>query len=491
MADDAPSPVAHRELSAPPRRPRAIAWLVFALSFSALLAIAGRSALAPSDNPHYLYMAKGWLEGRLALEGDPPGWCSPEARREGRCRHHQHDDWALVWTLELRDGSRFRGQPCRSQACREGHERGHEAWLDMRGATHSIPRAQILERQRRWYVSFPPGPAALMLPFVALGGLAVWDVLLTALAAALASLLLLRGLDRFVGEAARSHLWIVAAWSLASPALFVGAHGSVWFTAQTLGALFTIAYIFDAHRAEHPLRAGAWLALAMSCRPHLILGALWFVQQLGQRHGRGRVAGVALLRFALPILIVGAAMAALNFARFDSPFEFGHRFLDIRWQARMQSIGQFDPSYLPRNLECLLWLMPQARAEFPWFALSLHGSALWLMSPWLVALAGLRRGWRRYAGLWVAAVLIALPPLLYHNSGQRQLSYRFALDWLPYLLPLIAMSAWSRTRLFRAAVLAGALLSGLAAWYFDRDPARIFVVEPLGWPFEDELQTRP
>lgn len=468
------------------RRPLWVFVVLFGASLLLSLLIAGDAARRPSNNPHYLYMAQGWLEGRTSLEGKPPGYCSVQDRRAKRCRGHSYDDWAVVWTLELSDGSTFRGQRCASTACRRNREPGTEAWISTAGELRRIPRAEIESRHDRWFVSFPPGPAVVLLPFVALFGLGVWDVALTCLFAAMAPVLILWGLDRVRRQREPHHLWLAIAWATASPALFVGAHGSVWFTAQTLGALFTWAYLFAALDEKRSAWAGLWLALAMSCRPHAAFGVVLFAWAW---HRRGRNLSEAL-RFAAPILIFGGAMMALNYVRFGDVFEFGHRYLDVGWQRRMQDHGQFSWVYVGRNLECLLWLWPQLRPEAPWFAVSLHGTALWLMSPWLLFVAGSAQRVREHPGLLAAALCVAALPLAYHNSGQRQLSYRFALDWLPYVVVLIAGSRWAHSRLLPASVLLGAYLSISSAWYFNRAPARIFVTDPVGWPFEDELRQR-
>src|SRR5690606_32870469 len=235
---------------------------VFVLGATILMLTAGRSAFAPSTNPHYLYMAGGWLEGRLALAEDPPGYCDVEARAAGECRSHRHDDWARVWRLGLVDGETFRGQPCVRSECLELRREGREAWLGTDGSRRDFERIEIVERNADWYVSFPPGPAGLLLPFVALWGLNTWDVLLTLLAAALIPAWIVGRLDRRHG-ARSSHLWIAAAWTFASPAWFVAAHDSVWFTAQIFAALGSWIFLLCADEPGDEVKAGLGLSLAM------------------------------------------------------------------------------------------------------------------------------------------------------------------------------------------------------------------------------------
>jgi hypothetical protein len=425
------------------------------------------------------------------LDGTPPGYCDAKLRRKGVCKTPRHDDWAVISTLELEDGTQLRAFPCKKTACKEARARGLRSWIDLEGRVHEIPARDIESRSDTWYVSFPPGPAAVFLPFVALFGVELLDVLLTVLFAALTPLLLLRALDRVRGECLETHYWGAVAWLVATPFLFVASHGNVWFTAQVLGCLFLLGYLGSAVEAEEPLRAGLCLALAMACRPHLAFAFIWFV------HEWRRTASPlsTLLRFAAPVAAIGVMMAGYNYVRFGDIFEFGHRFLDIRWQTRMQEHGQFSLEYLSRNLRCAFWLWPQAQPAFPFFKVSLHGSALWLGAPWLILIsAGGRELFRgRKSVLWICALIVALPALVYHNSGQRQFSYRFALDWLPFVLMAMALQGLLARRAFRALVLVGALYEGVGAWNFEAAEGvellgrTIFVVDPLGWPFQDEF----
>lgn len=448
--------------------PRALA--VFLAAFVALAVLAGDDLLRASANNHYAHMAQGWLDGRLALAGDPPGY--PRA----------YDDWGRVHTLELRDGTVLRGFPCRTQACAERRRRERiETFFTTDKRAHDVSLAQIAARRGTWYVTFPPGPALVILPGVALWGLGFPDVLFTALVGAAIPALLLGLFARVRPGRPREHLAACAAWTLASPACFVAAHGSVWFTAQVLSAMFLVLHLGAAWSAERPARAGLWLGLAAACRPHLALAAIFFLLEW-RREGKR---WPALVRFAAPLAAIGAALAIFNYVRFGDPLEFGHRYLEIRWQERIQTFGEFSLHYLRRNLECLLWLWPQVRLAPLSVRWSIHGMGLLLGSPWLLCLLGAREPLPQRRGLWLAALAVAIPPLLYHNSGQLQFSYRFMLDFLPILLVLLVAGGGAARRAFVPLVVAAAALQVYGAWLFQRAPGQLFVADPW-WPFAPE-----
>ncbi len=456
--------------------------LVYVVATAVFGLVAGERLTKPSHNNHYVHLAKGWTEGRLHLEKDPP-----------RYKKRAHDDWAKVVTLTLADGREVRGFPCLTGVCNDQKrkERIETWWLIDDRRWEEIPRGDIVKRKRTWYVSFPPGPAVLMLPFVAVGGLKFWDVLFTVLLAGFIPMLLVANLDELRGRdqgRGVEHLLAAAALAFASPLSFVAPHGSVWFTAQVVAVLGLVIYLGGAWETRRPMLAGLGLAMAMSARPHLLFAGLFFALEWwrGERDWR------ALMRFAIPVGVVGLALATHNYVRFSSPFEFGHRFLDIRWQTRMQEIGMFDPSYVPRNLRAMLAIPPRSNPEWPYLRVSIHGLALPLVAPWLVTVAAARQPLPQRLGLGLAALACALPSVFYQNTGQLQVSYRFALDWLPMLMfALVAGGGLADRgrRITFGVLLAPALVLNLTmAWAFGRTPAKLFVIDPLGWPFEDELR---
>lgn len=454
---------------------------MFLVTVGVLAGIAGKDAITkPSGATHFTHLAQGWLDGRLSLEGKPPGY-----------RKRAHDDWAQVFTLDLKDGSEVRGYPCKTEICDEEKKRTRMEtwWLLDQHEWVDIHRLDIKNRRDTWYVSFPPGPAVIMLPFVTIWGMSFWDVLFTMLVAGLIPVVLVRLLDHARGTdegRGAQHLWAAAAWAIGSPACFVGAFGRVWFTAQIVACLFTMLYLSASWKARRPAQAGIWLGMAMACRLPVAFAIVFFGLEWW-RNGR-RLADLA--KFLVPFGLIGLALGLHNYARFEDFFEFGHKFLDIRWQARMQEYGMFHPMYLSRNLQCLFSVLPQFQGSFPFIKVSMHGMALPLTSPWLALVVLAREKFPQRAGLWLATLAVALPTVLYHNSGQVQFTYRFSLDWLPMVLIALVMGApnkrWFKW-LFPALVVLAMAIHVYGAWMYGHRLGQLLVLEPLGWPFESEF----
>ncbi len=199
----------------------------------------------------------------------------------------------------------------------------------------------------RYYQSFPPVPAAFMLPFVVLfGGAAAVPSNLIMLFVAL---LCTAGVYACCLNAKTSP--VTAAFftlfiSFGSNTFWLSTSGGVWFMAQMLGLCLAFWGLFFAQRGGRVLPS-LLFALAVGCRPfYAVLLAVWFLWQL-----RADRSPRAVVSAAAPAFVAAAAMMAYNYARFGSVTEFGHNYLPEFMAAEH---GQFSLAYLLPNLANLL-----------------------------------------------------------------------------------------------------------------------------------------
>ncbi len=413
---------------------------------------AGQRLLHPSSDTHFVYQAESWLQRRLDLTRPPP---------------HQND-WAEIESLKLRDGTQISGQFLRSSP---------ERFRPLRGDIRTIHSSDIAARTRKYYVSFPPFPALLMLPAVAMFGHRTNDVLFCVLLAGLVPALLyvilrrlptsVSALSAFAENATPPTVSIAASLSLTalfafgSVFYFSAVMGQVWFTAHMVSLCFCGLYLLCTLRPRpQPLFAGLCIGALYLTRPQMAALGLLFVWQLWQQTAAEenspttwirrvqRIAG-RLSLFLIPCALFFAAGSVHNYLRFEHPLEFGHTYLTTMQADNIQRFGLMNYQYLPRNLASALCLLPKLLPTAPYVQISYHGLALWFTTPGLLYLLWPEREnvppkARQLAGvLLVCALPIALCGLLYQNDGYVQFGYRFSLD---YLLPLILSLALLRPR---------------------------------------------
>ena len=434
----------------------AILYVVFS---GAYLAVSAGNLRQHSIYNHYVYLADGWLHRRLALAGPPPN----------------ENDWAKVDVFKLKDGRELRG----TYGSRSGGPT--DRFYPLRGPSETVPESAIVSRSSIRYVSFPPFPAVLMAPFVAVWGLRFNDVLFTALWAGLnpALLFLLLGDLRRRGLSRRSigdDLWLTALFGVGSVYYFCAVIGQVWFTALVVGVTLSIGYVWASLDARRPALAGLCVALGFATRPPWMVVPLFLCEAVRVSGGWAalrtregwRALAPRLVRFSIPVAIVGAVLAWHNEARFQSPFEFGHRFLNVQWQDRISRFGLFNYHFLSRNLAAALVLLPRIMARPPFVKISQHGMSLLVTSPNLAYTVMPQERSHLTRPLWLTIAAVAIPDLLYQNSGYIQLGYRFSLDYMIYFIVLLAIGNRPFTRLFKALVIVAFAINLFLAITFDR-----------------------
>ncbi|ARO56812.1 hypothetical protein B2G69_23400 [Methylorubrum zatmanii] len=327
-----------------------------------------------------------------------------------------------------------------------------DAFLHGRLWVERCPEIDCAVFEGRTYIIFPPLPALLLTPFVALFGFPGFKgfVLLGLGLSALGLLAwsrIFRALEVERGQA----LWLLAALAFASPLYQVTLRSDgVWFFSQTVGFLMmTLSLWAVICRSSLPL-AGLFVGLAFLCRQMAIFYPL-FLLVLALPRGRPLLANPASVAKSAMLagLFVAAAIAvycAYNAARFGSPFETGYAFIhnpgqdSFIWR-RITEGGLFSRDYLLFNT---LYLFLQGiHFEFGGPRLTelvgfdKAGTALLVASPWLLLAFYARLDRVVAAGAATIAVIAGIT-LFYHSNGAEQIAtQRYALDWLPILIVLM------------------------------------------------------
>ncbi len=449
------------------RRPYLV---LFVLGFAGFAGFAGNRLLIHSQDNHFVYLADAFLKGQVDL-----------ARRP----HHQND-WASYEVRKVKGKTaEAHGEEVKGFFTRRKGKSNEFRLLS--GEEIELPRRdRVGKGEKRHFVSFPPLPAVLMVPVVAVIGYGTNDVVFTLFFAALNVLLAFLLLRRLVEvgyseRTAREDLWLVVLFGFGSAHLWCATRGQVWFTALTVGVTFHLLYLLWAIDARRPLLAGVALACAFATRATLVFAAIFFYWQL-LRPASGETFDTRekLKRFALfsaPCLVVGILLLVYNHVRFENPLEFGHTYLAGGTLPRVRDFGLFHPEFINRNLTAAFTLMPRIRAEAPYVQLSQHGMSILLSTPALVYLLWPRRRHRLATQMLVVAGVLLVPILLYQNTGWQQYGYRFALDFLPLLLCALALGGRPLTRTFKILVVAGVLVNAFGAVTWQRSAIKNLYVD--------------
>ena len=379
-----------------------------------------------------------------------------------------------------------------------------DAWLHSRLDLGGPPPAYTGNNDfAQWggktFVSFPPLPALLILPLVKLAGSAeqVRDGAFFACFTGLAPALLYACLDKLKRTSRSSrtedeNIFLTLLFAFGTVYWFSAVQGTVWFVGHVIGTALAALYLFASTNATHPVLAGLALSLGFATRTPLGFAFplfLWEAVQASRKTpGQSfdlkdldkRALGKRLVLFALPAVPVLGALMWHNYARFGNPFEFGHHLLAIGWRARIDKWGLFSYHYLGKNLAVVLTSLPfiGGTPAAP-FQINAHGLALWITTPIYAWAIWPRRTSTAFRVLALTTACVALPDLLYQNSGWVQFGYRFSNDFAVFLFALIAMGKRPFNRCFWALAGVGVIINAFGALTFQRGGyERFYYVDP-------------
>ncbi len=318
----------------------------------------------------------------------------------------------------------------------------------------------------RAQVPFPPLPAIILLPFVAVWGLgtnaAAVAAALGALNVALCWWMLLAVTPRRAAA-----LLGTLFYGFGTVAWYAAMLGTTWFLAHVVASTFLfiaigLAVRADGHRAvRRGFVAGLAFGTAGVARLTTIFGAPFFVfvGAGGSWPRRALSAGAGAL---LPVLLLVSYNLVTTGAVFHPAYD---HLYEVEYRPRPALVNPDwaieDPRYIPQNAGIMLGQLPRmpllddpacasvglgARSLFdPECALLQPdpiGMSILLTSPaYLLMIPVLLWEWRRrlVAGAALAVLSIALVDLMHFSQGWVQFGYRFSNDFAPFAVVLVAL----------------------------------------------------
>jgi len=307
----------------------------------------------------------------------------------------------------------------------------------------------------RRYVAFPPAPAVLLLPFVAVLGAEATNTPLIALALTALSILVLRAILRRLAVPDRLHLWVVAGFVLGT-AYWYGLARSrdVWFFSQVVAVAFQLLAIHEALARRRAWLAGLYLGIAVLSRQLSIFTALFVAVALLEEE----IEQKRPIASYLPKLVgMGASLAAclgammvLNHLRFGSPFDTGYSYIPLSgFMSERARHGWFSGAFVPFNLVYLLVQGFHVDFDSPDKLTNMvadpFGTGILAASPFVLLALYADHRRRLVKAAWVVVALTVAVQLRYIINGMVQLNaQRYTLDFWPVMTILIAMGLAKR-----------------------------------------------
>ncbi len=308
--------------------------------------------------------------------------------------------------------------------------------------------SDIVRVHGRCYVPFPPVPAIILLPVVAVLGASRTNVVVVSILLTGLNLVVLRRIFRILDVRPSVAGWITCGFFLGTAYwLCVQASGSVWFFAEVVAVTAMLLAIHEALGKGRGALAGLFLAAACLSRQMTIYSSVFLGMLLLDKR-RGSTAVRQLLSFVAPLALCVSAYLWFNWVRFGDPFATGYSSILLKGflKDRVDRYGLFHVAYVPFNF--FYMFVQGVHLEFkPPTYLSVSGvdpfgTSLTFASPFVFAALWAKWSKQLLWSAWASILLAITHSMFYYNNGWvQQNAQRFSLDWLPIVIILVARGA--------------------------------------------------
>jgi hypothetical protein len=289
--------------------------------------------------------------------------------------------------------------------------------------------------QGRHYVVDAPFPAFVLLPFVIVFGPTVNQTMLSIAAGVLGTWLAWRLCLR-LGVPRTPRLFLTAFMFAGTALWWCAMLGDVTFCAHTCAVAMTFAALNEALGKRRGWLVGVCAVCAVESRFPLVMALPLYAVMVGPARLRSYAAAIA-----------GGVVfwVSYNEAQWGLPYDIGHHIFFLQDPFGESSGSPFDVKYLPNQLYSFFLRAPafvqagHQQTQWPYLKIEPDGVALTFTSPALIlAFCALRT--RLVWAMWITALLVAIPDLLYYQNGNYQASMRHALDFEPFIFVIMAQA---------------------------------------------------
>lgn len=293
---------------------------------------------------------------------------------------------------------------------------------------------ELVSLHGNFYVVYPPMPAVLLMPFVAVFGTTFDESLLSIILASLcvsATWLMIRK----VGVKGDKLLWLTVLFGFGTCFWFTASVGSSWYIEEVSALLFlTIAILLALYRKNN-FFVGLCLGFAYLSELPTVLAFPFFLLLTYERNDswkpRLKQMAIFFIGLAIPVILD----LAYNFARYGTILDIGYTII-IKGDPNYP-YGLFSLNYIPRQIYAILFQGPILLNSFPYFKPNWMGLGLFFTTPAFIYI--FKGPWNRLSKYAAVASACILALFMVHGTvGFTQFGYRFSLDFTPFLMLLTA-----------------------------------------------------
>jgi hypothetical protein len=314
------------------------------------------------------------------------------------------------------------------------------------GLTKASPYlGELIPVNGKFYVIYPPMPAILLMPFVAIWG-PTFNQTVGSVFVASVNVSLFYLLMRRLTHDVRIQIWMTLVLSFGTIHWYIASVGSAWYFAHITSFLFLTLALYETFTKRRPFLIGLLLGASYWSRLPTILSLPFFIVILSdswllKSEGASileRINPTPLVRLGLGVGIFVLINILYNFLRFHTPFDVAYSTpgIDTPSHEPWLNKGLFSLSYIRYHLSIILAKPPVFNKEAPYVRPSMAGMSIWITTPVFVyaLFADIRK--KVALACWSGIIPITLLLFTKNGTGWTQFGYRYALDFYPFLFLL-------------------------------------------------------
>lgn len=291
----------------------------------------------------------------------------------------------------------------------------------------------------KFYVALPPMPAVLMMPFVYIFGNNFSETLFSISLGSINVVLVYLLLRQF-NFSKHVVIFVTIFFAFGTNHYFTASVGSSWYLAHIVTLSFLNLAILETVTKRRLVLIGVFLGAAFWSRTSVLFTLPFFYIYLYKRfwpiNKRNFLNFVFLNLGVLFFIILDAIYNYLRFGNF-SPFGPYKLIQNVDPNTVIDGV-YMSIKYIPRHIDALFFRIPKLVDDFPYLIPSLYSTALWVTSPVLVYIFRAKKSLLTLSCALAAITTLAVV-IQWAGVGFTQFGYRFALDFMPFLLILAAL----------------------------------------------------
>jgi hypothetical protein len=286
--------------------------------------------------------------------------------------------------------------------------------------------------ENKFYVTNPPAPAILIMPFVYFLGREFPQHIfghLFGMGIVITTYLLSLKIKKDI----RLAIFSSVAIGLGSIVWYLSSIGSTWYLGQLVSAFFLTWTLLEIIDKSRPVLLGILMGLTFLSRSHMALTFPLIVIMNWKKFKKLKKLSMLILTFS----IFAGFGFYYNYARFGNPLSNGYSLIPDVDTSPWFDKGLWNPVYLEKNLKIMFLKLPIISKDFPYLIPSLGGMSILLTSP-IFLLAFIKSKCDKIIKLsWISIIITLFIVASHGGTGFTQFGYRFAVDFYPFLMLIL------------------------------------------------------